>query len=123
MVILYTLAQRQAHAPTAPMVRHSAQVHLNESSMTGAVTVRPLTVMEDSRCPRGVQCIQAGTVKVQTQIISAMGPSVMIFELGKPITTEAEEVTLTDVSPAPQAGVTVAPKDYVFTFEIKQRAR
>ena len=83
------------------------------------VIVREL--LEDSRCPIDVQCIQAGTVRVRADVISGMGTSTMPFTLATPITTEAEEITLVSVLPAPHAGVVIKPDEYEFTFEIKRR--
>lgn len=85
------------------------------------VSLTPLEVTGDSRCPTDVQCIWAGTVKVRTRVKSGLGESTMVFELGKPITTEAEEVTLTEVLPQPKAGVKIKDSDYVFQFEVKKR--
>lgn len=85
------------------------------------VTVIVRELLEDSRCPLDVQCIQAGTVRVRADVISGMGTSTMSLTLGGPITTEAEEVTLVSVLPAPYAGVSIKPDEYEFTFEIKKR--
>ncbi len=78
-------------------------------------------VLEDSRCPIDVQCIQAGTVRVKTQLVSALGTAEQIFTLNKSITTEAETITLVEVSPAPHSKQTIGSSEYVFTFEIKKR--
>ncbi|MDO8407614.1 MAG: hypothetical protein Q7S95_00040, partial [bacterium] len=56
--------------------------------------VTPLTVIQDSRCPVGVQCVWAGTVKLRARVVSGLGTSTPEFEIGQPITTEAETVTL-----------------------------
>lgn len=85
------------------------------------VSLTPLAVISDSRCPVDVQCIWAGTVTLKVRIQSGLGTSEMTFELGKAITTEAEEITLTEVSPAPYAGVAIPASAYRFTFEVKKR--
>lgn len=85
------------------------------------VSLTPLAIISDSRCPVDVQCIWAGTVTLKVRIQSGLGTSEMTFELGKPITTEAEEITLTEVSPAPYAGVAIPASAYRFTFEVKKR--
>ena len=85
------------------------------------VTLTPLEVTEDSRCPADAQCIWAGTVKVRTKLQSALGTSEMTLELGSPTTTEAEEITLTEVSPGKTQGGTIPDSSYRFTFEVKKR--
>ncbi len=85
------------------------------------VSITPLAVLQDSRCPVGVQCIWAGTVKIKARLISGLGIATQEFILGEPITTEAEMITLQSVSPAPTAGVPISEGDYVFQFEITKR--
>lgn len=85
------------------------------------VHITPLKVLEDSRCPIDVVCIQAGTVRVQARLVSGLGTAQQEFKLGQAVTTEAEEITLTAVSPVPKAGVKIAESDYVFTFTVTKR--
>lgn len=84
-------------------------------------SITPLSVVQDSRCPVDVTCIQAGTVQIKARIVSGLGTSDMTLTLGTPITTETQEITLVSVSPAPYAGVTIPQNSYVFTFSIKKR--
>lgn len=86
------------------------------------VRITPLKVLEDSRCPIDVTCIQAGTVRLQAKLVSGLGTATQEFKLGQVITTEAEEVTLIAVSPSPKAGVKIAESDYMFTFTVTKRA-
>lgn len=85
------------------------------------VAITPIAVTEDSRCPSDVQCIWAGTVKVRVNVRSGLGASAMTFELNKPITTEAEQITLLDVSPQPKAGIKINDSEYLFRFEVAKR--
>lgn len=86
------------------------------------VTVIPTELLEDSRCPIDVQCIQAGTVRIKATLVSGMGTSTgQIFELMKPVTTEAEEITLMQVAPTPVSTEERDRADYMFQFEIKKR--
>ncbi|MFA6519905.1 MAG: hypothetical protein WCT41_03755 [Candidatus Paceibacterota bacterium] len=85
------------------------------------VSITPLAVLQDSRCPIDVQCIQAGTVKLQARLVSGLGTTTQTFTLGQPITTEAETITLTDVLPPPKAGIQIKNSDYIFTFGIAKR--
>lgn len=90
--------------------------------MTGlGVTVTPMEVTEDSRCPKDVQCIWAGTVKVSTRIESGMGVSTMILEIGKPVTTEAETITLTEVTPEKSSGEAIPGSSYRLVFKVEKR--
>ena len=43
-------------------------VRLGETVRLGGLSVRALRLVEDSRCPAGVQCIHAGTVRLAVRI-------------------------------------------------------
>ena len=96
-------------------------VKIGESKNILGISIAPQEVLEDSRCPNDVQCIQAGTVRLRTLLGSGMGTAPQIFTLGKIITTETEEIMLAEVMPAPTAGKTIEPGEYQFTFKIKKR--
>lgn len=104
-----------------PQQSARVETKLDQGSSALDVKVVPLSLVEDSRCAVDVQCVWAGTVRVRALIESGLGQSVMVMELGKPITTEAETVTLVAVSPEPRAGRQITAGDYRFTFEITKR--
>lgn len=97
------------------------ETHIDESVSALGVTIIPLEVIEDSRCPIDVVCIQAGTVRVNVLLASGLGESTMVLELGQLVTTEAETITLIDVAPAPISTHTIAPSEYSFRFEVTKR--
>lgn len=95
---------------------------LGETVTGSGLRITPLVVTEDSRCPAGVMCIQAGRVVVQVKVESALGTSEPSLTVGQSITTEAETVTLVSVSPEKLGNpVGIQPGDYRFTFEIRKR--
>jgi hypothetical protein len=99
------------------------KAQINKSATALGIGVLPLSILEDSRCPVDVECVWAGTVRVKVRIHSAMGDSDVTMTLGKPITTEAETVTLREVLPAPHSGVKLTPAQYQFVFEIAKRGQ
>lgn len=99
----------------------SVGARMNEEVGALDVHIIPLKILEDSRCPTDVVCIQAGTVRLRARLISGLGEAIQEFTLGEPITTEAEEVLLEEVSPVPKAGVPIADSAYKFTFQIRKR--
>ena len=94
---------------------------IDQGASVLGVKVTPLEVLEDSRCPVDVQCIQAGTVRVRATLESGLGSGSQEFQLNQPITTEAEIVTLVDVEPIPYSTVEILKSAYIFYFEIKKR--
>lgn len=97
-------------------------VRIGETGEALGIRITPLEMLEDSRCPSDVQCIQAGTVRVRVKLESGLGIATQEFELNKVITTEVENITLTRVEPQTIAGKKVLDGEYVFYFEISKRA-
>ena len=113
---------RVAKAPGPSLsgpVSLEAQIDQKVSGL--GVDITPLAVLQDSRCPVDVQCIQAGTVKIRARLVGGLGTAMQEFTIGQPITTETEVVTLTAVSPQPKAGIKIPDSKYVFRFEITKR--
>lgn len=98
------------------------EMRLGETVVVLGVSITPKDVIEDSRCPLDVQCVQAGTVRVVTEAVSGLGTSTQPMTLNQPLTTEAEEIILVDVMPTPRAGIPVADEDYRFRFEVTKRS-
>jgi hypothetical protein len=85
------------------------------------VTVRPLEVTEDSRCPAGVTCTWAGTVRVRTQISGSPGTYEQVLTLGETLTTESSRIILTGVEPLPVEGQQISQDAYRFSVRIERR--
>lgn len=96
-------------------------LNINESGKVGMLSITPREVVEDSRCPASVQCIQAGTVRVKTELSTSSGTSSPIFTLNQTILTGAESITFVSVTPAKQTPGTIATSTYEFTFLVSKR--
>lgn len=97
---------------------------INQGISVLGIDLIPTEVIEDSRCPYDVMCIQDGTVRVQALIFDEDGPGVgrytQTFTLGEPITTAIHEITLTDVKPE-QKVEGISPLEYQFRFDVRIR--
>ena len=98
---------------------------LGETVTALGVSITPLEVIEDSRCPANANCIQAGTVRVKGTFEDGMGSSEAVFGLDTgmsgPISGETTFVTLTDVTPAKSTSTDIASGDYRFMFRVEYR--
>lgn len=104
-----TVPQRDyANGPTAP---------LNEVATLDGLTVRPLAVIEDSRCPASVQCVWAGRVRISAEI---SGAGTRELTLGEPAAVSGGTLTLVDVRPGKRTPDAIAPRDYQFTFTFQR---
>lgn len=97
------------------------ETRIGEGKSALGVRIVPEAVLEDSRCPVDVQCIQAGTVRVRAALESASGKAQQTFVLDQKVTTEAEEIVLVRVEPEAKSTTERQPSDYRFYFEITKR--
>lgn len=107
-------------APCSPVNDDMAMTtaKLNQKINIQGIFFTPLTVMEDSRCPVDVQCIQVGTVRLKTKLESVDGTQDAILTIGSPITFAGKRVALINVIPAAHSQKTIAPTDYRFEFSV-----
>lgn len=106
------------NAPTLPSAANT-EAALNQSVQALGVTLKPLVVTEDSRCPSNVQCIQAGTVRVRVRVGSDIDTeSEKVFTLGTPMSLKAGTVELVSVAPLKNSTQQIKSADYRFIFKI-----
>ncbi|MES2470799.1 MAG: hypothetical protein V4526_01030 [Patescibacteria group bacterium] len=91
---------------------------LGETAQFQGLALTPVSIAEDSRCAQGLQCIWAGTVRLNIRVASGMGTSNEIVSLGGAITTESETIALTAVEPYPVKETTISPGSYRFVFNV-----
>lgn len=58
-------------------------VRLGEDVRLGGLSVRALRLVEDSRCPAGVQCIHAGTVRLAVRLTQGGTAREAVLRLGQ----------------------------------------
>ncbi|MES2214141.1 MAG: hypothetical protein V4465_01995 [Patescibacteria group bacterium] len=104
---------------SAPRPYGQVKLRLGETARFANLSVTPTSLIEDSRCPANVQCIQAGTVRVKVALVSGMGTSTPTIKLGEFATTEAETIKLVSVDPVKTTGG-IDSGDYVFTFDVEK---
>lgn len=109
---------------SAPLVHAygSVTLMLGQPAKFADVTITPLAIAQDSRCPIDVQCIQAGTVQVSVRIASASGTDTQTLSLNKAFATPAGTITLTGVQPVKRSGDSIASPDYRLTFDVTKKA-
>lgn len=93
----------------------TVEVGLNQEATVGGRSVTVVRVLEDSRCPTDVQCIQAGTVRIAVSLDDASTEQVLALGKQAPL-ADGLLVTLTTVSPTKISTATIANSDYRFTL-------
>mgnify|MGYP006958842234 CR=1 FL=1 len=80
--------------PASP--KGSIKVKLGEKYEARGASAMVTEVVEDSRCPSDVQCIQAGTVKIKVKGSYKFISKSVTMILGQPFTYNGYSVTLVD---------------------------
>ncbi len=89
---------------------------LNQTVVVGPLSLTVLDVIEDSRCPSSVQCIQAGRIRASVQVESTAGRTIHEVESSANFAAGGYAVTLVEVTPYPENPGTITDADYAFRF-------
>lgn len=92
---------------------------LNQSSSLLGIQITPKDLIEDSRCPTDVNCIQAGTVRVRASLTDGESQQERTFVLGQAQNIFGKEIILQSVLPIKISTKQVKTADYRFVFVIK----
>lgn len=106
--------------PSAPSVfSGEATARVGETVRIGDVSLTPLEVVEDSRCPVEVMCVHAGFLRVRTEIRTGSERRTEVLELRRGIALEdARSLTLSGVEPERRQASAPRPEDYRLVFTL-----
>lgn len=107
-----------ACAAIPPANSDGIDVAFGQTAYLGGSRIRPVKLLEDSRCPMNARCIWAGEVRVLVAWVTADGERKVELTLGKPVPLADGSLSLTAVTPAKIAGEGngILPSDYRFSF-------
>lgn len=106
-----------ASGPVAP-TPIEGPVSLGEIATVGGPKVRPDRLLEDSRCPADVQCIQAGRLVVRATVLGGAWSREIDLTLGVPVPVADGMLTLVEATPVPIDGKTdVSAARFIFRFQ------
>lgn len=89
---------------------------LGQTGDFGRVNLTPVSVDQDSRCPGGVQCIWAGTVRLKVLVEPAGADYTVFATLGQPLGVDGGTLLLEQVSPQRGSTAQISPSHYSFTI-------
>jgi len=109
-------------APGQPFTLKAGQT---ASITSEKVTVTFIAVSEDSRCPKGEQCITAGNARVLLEVAAgSAAPARIEFNLGRGASEAVVgtlEVTLVGLEPYPVAGRSIPAENYLASLSVRRR--
>ena len=100
----------------SPDVSGIVYARMGETVTVGGPRVTPIALIEDSRCPQGVQCVWAGRVRIGATISTPTMKLTRDLTLGEPFAVADGTLTLVEVRPARAKDSAIAPTDYRFGF-------
>ena len=108
-----------AGCATVPPADAGPTAGIGQIATTNGLRVRPLAIVEDSRCPINAVCVWAGRLVVRSEVIGGSWRQTRDLELGKPQPIADGQLTLTTAAPSKVAGAETDPRSYRFTFDFQ----
>jgi hypothetical protein len=114
----------EAVATNSPIMEHERTVKINEEiKISEDLSLKFSQVVEDSRCPEGVDCIWAGRAIVRIEIVRDEERHIFDLELGGEKATAVFQelrIVLKELSPYPKADEPLKPDEYSIKFELER---
>lgn len=104
---------------TVPTAQAEGPVGLGQAAYANGLRVRPVAIVEDSRCPALVRCVWAGRLVVRSEVIGGSWRETRDLELGKPQQIADGALTLVRAEPQKAAPGDIKPDAYRFTFDFQ----
>jgi len=106
---------------TVPPANAGPTAGLNQVATVNGIRIRPIEVIEDSRCPANVRCVWAGRLVVRGRMNGSGWTQIRDFELGVAQAVDQYLVTLIGAEPPKIAPGPTDPNAYRFTFAVSTR--
>lgn len=116
-----SVSQKRVHVQREFVLRAGNEVLVTEAKLT----VKFKEMVEDSRCPEGLDCIWAGNGKISLTVTRSKHKPVS-FELNTTteptcFTYENYVITLVKLAPYPKKDITIRPQEYVATLKVTKK--
>jgi hypothetical protein len=111
--------------PAGPAVKPAlgsegtATVGLLQTAVFKEISIMPTKVLEDSRCASDVQCVWAGQVRIETEIVGREAV-LHTFTEGSVFSFEGYDISLVKVTPYPVSTRRIGEGDYRFAFKVEK---
>ena len=108
-----------ATLPAASTTTGTSTARYGETANVGPLLVRPIALVEDSRCPINARCVWAGRLVIKAEVTYHGGSEQFRgnLTLGTPLVLGKESVMLIAGEPGKLAGAEGNPPANRFTFE------
>ncbi|CAN5452975.1 hypothetical protein BH10ACI1_BH10ACI1_16050 [soil metagenome] len=107
--------------------RVQLRVGKQKTVTTDKIKIKFVSLIEDSRCPEGTQCVWAGNAKIKIKVTNKAGKS-EFFEINtnagvRGATFGGYAINLEELTPSPKVNVRINRYQYTATFSISRLTR
>lgn len=104
-------------ADAGSAVQAGPDAAFGQVATVGGLRVRPVRVVEDSRCPINARCVWAGRMILHVEVEGRGNRGAGLdLTLGEPVALSGGSLALVAAEPGRTAGVETDPAAYRFTF-------
>jgi len=123
-LVLTVLFSGFSHIAAQTNQQLKLRVNNQKTAANGKLTIKFVSLAEDSRCPEGVNCIHAGNAKIQIKV-TKRGGAAKTFELNtnfepNGILFEGYEIKLTNLEPVPKENIRINRNGYTATLIVSK---
>lgn len=94
-------------------------IRMGQKVLINGVFITPTKISYDSRCPKDVKCIQAGSLDLGVLFEKGSTSQNVIITSGKPFLFAGKTITLTSVTPSRISTKKIVENEYRFLFTVK----
>jgi hypothetical protein len=113
------IALALASCATTPSASAGPTAAIGETAYANGLRIRPVAIVEDSRCPINAICVWAGRLVVRSEVMGGNWRQTRDLELGKGQQIADGTLTLVSAEPSKVAGAATDPSSYRFTFDFQ----
>jgi hypothetical protein len=114
-------------APAASADNVSLRVGQQRTAVRGDIRVRFVSIVEDSRCPVGTNCVWAGNAKVRVRVTDRFGKTATVemnTTMGqKGVHFGGYAINLKSLTPLPRPRGRLTPSRYTAVFSVERLSR
>src|SRR5512141_2508322 len=115
--------------PIAAQLNQEFKIKVDQSAViaTEDLTIRFIALSSESRCPRGVQCVQAGEAAVSISVAQKNDPPTMlVLNTNPPLKKDHAifgnyDIQLKVLDPYPEGLIKPNPQEYVVTLVVTKK--
>lgn len=106
--------------------QQKVQINKQKKFSKSNLTIKFVSLVEDSRCPEGTDCVWAGNAKIKIEVIK--GRAKETFEINtnlgpKGATYDGYSIELISLTPVPKENIRINRNGYVATFTVSRLTR